>query len=93
MPLNPVAGVKVISPVVGLSVTVPCAGLVVGALIVSWALVLSTSLSLLFTLTVTAVPIGVKAESSTAIGPSFVPITVMVSVVVLDTKPLGSLMV
>ena len=93
-PLTPGAGKKLSVPS-PLSVTEPWAGLAsTGALTVSCAGVLSTSVSLALTLKLSSgVLIGVLGLSSTATGASLVPVTVMLSVVVLLAAPRASLRV
>ena len=86
-PEKPAAGVKLIVPS-GFNVTVPCAGLTLGALTVSCALVLSTSVSFAFTLMLLiGALIGVKAVSGFATGGSLAAVTVIAVVATGEVAP------
>ena len=85
-PLTPEAGVKFSVPS-AFRLTLPWAGLAsTGLLTVSWAAVLSTSVSLALTSMFSKGTFkGVVAVSATATGMSLVPLTVTVSVVSLNS--------
>ena len=103
-PLKSGAGVKVTVPV-GFRLTSPIFLPVASRIstgeptLIGWPLISvtdsgspSSSLSLVRRSSVTGVSSGVRPVSSTATGPSFLPVTVMVRVVV-DVRPPGSVTV